>query len=96
MKRDTPIVGFLIGLFLPVLGIYIMYLLWGQGSGFGNFLHSLIRLKQLATKVLTLGLLPSLAPFIYCIYKHYDYALRGIFTATMLYAVFIILVMFVW
>ena len=96
MKRDTPILGFLIGLLLPVAGVFVMYRLWGNGEGFGAFLHSLTRLKGLATKVLTLGLLPSLIPFTYCISKHYDHALRGIFIATMLYAVLIVLIMFVW
>jgi hypothetical protein len=96
MKRDVPVIGFIIGLLLPVVGVFIMYLLWGHNSGFGSFLHSLTRLKGMASKVLTLGLLINLIPFVYCVFKRYDYTLRGIFTATMLYVVFIILVMYVW
>jgi len=96
MKRDTPILGFIIGLLLPIVGVFVMYKLWGHGDGFGVFLHSLTRLRGMASKVLTLGLLINLIPFVYCVFKHYDYALRGIFIATMLYVLFIVLVMFVW
>jgi len=96
MKRDAPILGFIIGLLLPFLGVFIMYLLWGHGESFGTFLHALTRLKGMASKVFTLGLLINLFPFVYCVFKRYDYALRGVFIATMLYALLIVLIMFVW
>jgi hypothetical protein len=96
MKRDVPMVGLVIGLLLPFLGVFIMYLLWGHGAGFGNFLHSLTRLKDLAGKVFTLGLLINLAPFLYCMNKHYDHTMRGIVIATVLYAVLIVLIKYVW
>ena len=96
MKRDVPILGFLIGLFLPVIGVFIMYLLWGHGESFGSFLHSLMNLRDLASKVFTLGLLINLIPFVYCVFKRYDYTMRGIVVATILYAVLIVLIKFVW
>ncbi len=96
MRFNKPIAGFLVGLLLPVLGMFLMYLWWGSHQGFFAFLASLTRLKGMASKVFTLSILINLVPFVYTINKRYDYALRGIFIATMLYAVMIVLIMFVW
>jgi hypothetical protein len=41
-------------------------------------------------------LLINLIPFVYFNMKRLDYAMRGVFIATMLYALFIVLVKFVW
>jgi len=46
--------------------------------------------------VLTLSLLLNLIPFVYCTSKRYDYAMRGIVIATMIYALIIFLLMFIW
>ena len=96
MRINMPITGFIIGLFLPFVGMIIMYNLWGHHEGLFNFLGSLTRLKGMASKVLTLSILINLLPFLYFINKHLDFALRGVFIATMLYAVLIVLIMFVW
>ncbi len=96
MKRDLPVTGFIIGLILPFVGMIVMYNLWGHHQGFFTFLRSLTELKGMAAKVLTLSILINLVPFVYCINKHLDYTLRGIFIATMLYALMIVLIMFVW
>ena len=96
MKRDSPILGFIIGLFLPFIGLIIMYFLWGHEEGFGVFIKSLTTLKGMAAKVLTLSLLPNLVPFVYCNLKRIDLTMRGIVIATMLYALLIILIKFVW
>jgi hypothetical protein len=73
-----------------------MYNLWGHHEGFIAFMVHLPVLKGMASKVLTLGLLINLVPFVYFVFKHLDYALRGVFIATMLYALLIVLIMFVW
>jgi hypothetical protein len=96
MKRDSPVLGFVIGLFLPFVGMIIMYFLWGHGQGFGAFLKSLTFQPGLASKVITLSLLPNLVPFVYCNMKRIDLTMRGIVIATMIYALFIILIKFVW
>jgi hypothetical protein len=96
MRRDVPIVGFLIGLFLPMVGFYIMYLAWGNHEGIGTFISNMTHLRGMASKVMTLSLLINLIPFLYCTTKRLDYTMRGIVIATMLYALFIILIKFVW
>ena len=96
MKRDNTIFGFVIGLLLPLVGLVIMYFLWGHHSGLGNFLKSLTYRRGMASKVLTLSLLINLAPFLYFNVKRLDLSMRGIVTATMVYAALIVLIMFVW
>jgi Mg/Co/Ni transporter MgtE len=97
MKKNVPIVGFIIGLVLPFVGFFIVYLLWrSRGEGFGEFARSLTHRSGMTSKVLTLSLLPNLIPFIYCNMKRLDYAMKGIVIATCLYAVFIFIIMFVW
>jgi hypothetical protein len=86
----------MIGMILPFVGMIIMYFIWGSGTGFGGFLKSLTYEPGLASKVLTLSLLINLVPFVYCNFKRIDLTMRGIVVATMLYAVFIALVKFVW
>lgn len=96
MRRDSPITGLLIGLLLPILGFAIMYLLWGHGMRFGYFMNVLMKNNKEFAKVLTMSLLINLAPFVYANTKRLDNLMRGIVVATMLYAVVIVLIMFVW
>ncbi|MCW3124183.1 MAG: hypothetical protein JWQ38_3675 [Flavipsychrobacter sp.] len=96
MRRDSPITGLLIGLTLPLLGFMIMFLLWRHGMSFDYFMNVLIKNNKEFAKVLTMSLLINLIPFVYCNTKRIDGAMRGIVVATMLYAVLIVLIMFVW
>ncbi len=97
MKYNVPIVGFIIGLLLPIIGYAIVYFI------FKNNGQDLIQFTKLHwangknfSKLLTLSILINLIPFVYCNSKRYDYISRGVFIATMLYVVFIVLIMFVW
>ena len=96
MNRDNAILGFIIGLVLPLVGFFIMYLLWGGHEGLFQFMKSLTYRRGMASKVMTLSLLVNLIPFVYCNMKRIDTTMRGIVIATMLYALVIVLVMFVW
>ncbi len=96
MKRDSPILGFLIGLLLPLVGMVIMYFLWGHHEGIFEFVRSLTHRRGMATKVFTLSLLTNLIPFAYCNMKRIDLTMRGIFVITMVYVVLIVFAMFVW
>jgi len=96
MKLNLPITGFIIGLFLPLLGMLMVYLAWGHHLGVGHFATSLIHQKGMAAKVVLLGVLANVLPFAYFNIKRLDYAMRGIFIVTMLYALLIVLIMFVW
>ena len=73
-----------------------MYFLWGNHTGFTEFVKSLFHLKGMASKVFTLSLLANLIPFVYFTTKRRDYLARGVFVATMIYVVIIVLIKFVW
>jgi len=97
MKRNVPILGFVIGALTPLLGFVIVYLIFRNGSqSLGDFFSNYWSNNRTFAKLMTLSLLANLAPFVYCNSKRLDYISRGIFVATMLYVVFIILLMFVW
>ena len=96
MRRNLPIYGFLLGAVLPCIGFYVMYMLWGHKEGVGAFLSSTTKSHDLAAKVFTLSLLINLIPFAWFTTKRKDYLAQGLFVATMLYVVAIVLIKFVW
>lgn len=96
MKTNVPIVGFIIALLLPLLGIFIVYLIMFNSYSMDNFIQTLVHNHKTAATVLSLGVLINLAPFIYFINKRMDYAAKGVFVATMLYAVLMVLLKWVW
>ena len=96
MKRNVPILGLVIGLIFPMLGMLVMYLVKFTGTPFGEFIQSMVNNHQLAAMVLSLSLLANAIPFIYYTNKRLDLTARGILIATMLYAVLIVLLKFVW
>ncbi len=96
MKRNVPLLGFVIGAILPLLGMFIVYLILFQGVDFNQFLKNLRHQPSQAAKVISLGILINVIPFIFYTNKRLDLTARGIFIATMLYAVFMLLIKFVW
>lgn len=96
MNKNIPIFGFIIGLLLPIGGLFVVYYLWGHGEGIVEFVKSLKAQPGLASKVLTLSVLANLIPFVYYTSKRLDYTARGVFIATMLYALLVVFIKFVW
>ena len=96
MKRNVPVIGLIIGLLLPLVGIVIVYFIWSHGSSFSDFTNNMKINHSLAAKVLSLSIIANILPFILYTNKRRDMAARGVFIATMLYAVVIVLLKFVW
>ena len=96
MKYNTPVLGFIIGLLLPLIGMFMVYLVKGNHEGVAEFARLLTRQPGMAAKVVLLGVLINLVPFAWCNIKRIDFMMRGIFIATMLYALLIVFIMFVW
>ena len=95
MKRNVPLIGFIIGMLLPLLGFYIMSVLWGHGMGFSRFWALVKDNNRTLSKVMTMSLLINLIPFLYFKAKKLAYTMNGVVVATMLYAVGIVILMFV-
>ena len=96
MKRNVPVLGLIIGLLFPLIGILIMYLVKFNGMEMGDFFSTLLRKKDVAAMVLSLSILINIIPFIFYTNRRLDLTARGILIATMLYAVLIVLLKFVW
>ena len=96
MKRNVSILGFIIGVLAPILGILIVYLVKFRMESLESFTSLLIRNNDLAAKLFSLSILANIIPFIYYTNRRLDLTARGILIATMLYAVLIVLLKFVW
>ena len=96
MKRNVPFLGLIIGLLTPVLGLGIVYLILFRTGGFDDFWRLMVYNHDKAAFVISLAVLANIAPFIYYTNKRYDLTARGILIATMLYAVLMILLKWVW
>lgn len=97
MKRNVPIFGFFIGLLLPILGLFIVYLIMGgYSNGMMDFFRGMFRSRSEAALYLTLALLINIIPFIFYTNKRLDLTARGILVATVLYGVLIVLIKYVW
>ena len=96
MKRNVPVLGFLIGAVMPIIGLYLVSLIFKNGASFGDFFKMLRHSHDQAAKVLSLAILLNILPFIFYTNKRLDLTARGILVATMLYAVLIVLLKFVW
>ena len=88
--------GLVIGLVLPFLGIFIMYLVKFSGTPFNDFMKAFFSDGNIAAKVLSLSVLINVVPFIYYTNRRLDHTARGLLVATMLYFVLVILLKFVW
>ncbi len=95
MRKNIPVLGFIIGMVLPFAGLFIMYLLWFKHAPFNVFLYNLTHDHDTASKVFTLGLLVNIIPFIYYTGKRLDLTARGIFIATVLYALVIVTIKYI-
>ncbi|HRO42358.1 MAG TPA: hypothetical protein PL009_05960 [Flavipsychrobacter sp.] len=96
MQRNVPLFGLLLGIIFPMLGMLIMYLIKFTGTSFSAFIETMVANHKVAAMVLSLSLLANAIPFIYYTNKRLDLTARGILIATMLYAVLIVLLKFVW
>lgn len=96
MKRNVPVFGLIMGIIFPMLGVLVMYLIKFNGTPFGKFLNIMVGDHKVAAMVLSLSLLANAIPFIFYTNKRLDLTARGILVATILYAVLIVLLKFVW
>jgi hypothetical protein len=96
MKRNLAIFGLFLGLVFPILGLLTMYLIKFSSVPLNVFFQNLISDPKVAGGILSLSLIANLIPFMYYTNKRLDLTAKGVLIATMLYAVVIILLKFVW
>ena len=96
MKRNSAAFGLIIGLFFPIVGFAVAYLIKYRGMALGDLFTALTINHSDAATMLTYSILANLIPFSYFTSKRRDLTSRGIFIGTMLYVVLIVLLRFVW
>ena len=97
MTYDRPILGFLIGLFAPVIGYFAVFAFLNGGQTFSTFSNNLLSNHDTASKVLSLSLLANALAFVFFNRSKKPFGTaKGIVYATLLYAVVIVLLKFVW
>ena len=96
MNKNLPILGFVLGAIFPVAGFYILSLAWGHGMSLIEFWKQVHSDNKIFARVLTMSLLINLVPFLYYKTKRLEYTMNGVVVATILYAVYIVLLMYAW
>ena len=96
MKRNSAAFGLIIGLFFPIVGFAVAYLIKYRGMALSDLITAMTINHSDAATMLTYSIVANLVPFSYFITKKRDLTGRGIFIGTMLYVVIIVLLRFVW
>lgn len=97
MNRNVPIFGLLLGILFPVLGLIVIYFIKFSNTGnIGEYFNVLWNNHHTAALMLAFSLFANLIPFIYYTNKRLDQTAKGVLIGTMLYAVLIVLLKYVW
>lgn len=81
---------------MPLIGLLAVYFVKFNNVSLSYYYDVLYSNRKVASMAFTLAILLNLIPFLYCTNKRYDYTARGILIATIMYALFIILIKYVW
>ena len=94
MKKDNLIFGIIAGFIAPVFGLIIYYFLvfYRQRVGFIEFLGYLKQYKSLLTGVSSIALVANAVLFTIYINLRLDSTAKGIFVATILYAIAVLMI----
>lgn len=93
-RKDNLRLGLLYGLMGPVLGMVLYYLaaFYTRNVGFGEFLGYLKQYKTLLTGVSSISLIANAILFTIFINTHKDQTAKGVFIATLLYGITVLLI----
>lgn len=94
MNRNAPILGLILGILFPILGVLIMYFIKFNSEPFVDFIKILFSQPKVGAMIFSLGIIGNLIPFLYYTNRRLDLTARGVLVATMLYAVLIIILRF--
>ncbi len=96
LKRDNLTLGLVLGFLAPILSLGIYYLIkFYPLFSFGDFLGFLGSNKNQITAVSVPCLVLNIALFTVYINSHRDRTARGIFVVTLVYAIFTLLLKFI-
>ena len=95
LKKDNLRLGLLLGLVAPVISLVIYYFVKFNYVSFGEFFSFLHTHRDQITAVSVPCLVLNIALFTYYINSHRDQTAKGIFAATLIYAILALLFKFI-
>ena len=87
LTKDNLKLGLVLGLFGPVVGLLVIYLLKFSSYSLSDFLDEFVSKKSLTTSVGALCLLANAVLFTLYINTHKDNTAKGIFLTTVIYGI---------
>ena len=87
-------IGVLIGILAPIVALIIVYYTKTQTKSFFEFIHDL-KVWGIYLKVLSMCVIPNLFFFFLFIWRTYLAAAKGVLASTIVYAILVILLMYV-
>lgn len=90
-RKDNFLLGFILGLLGPIIGLIVIYFTKYSATSFGAFIDYFLNDKGIITSVGTLALLANAV--IFAIYVHFNKynTFKGIFLATVIYGIGILI-----
>ena len=83
MKKNAFLLGIVLGIISPMLGIIIFYLWKAPSARFTYFLEAMLNDKSLLTAAISFSLLMNVIIFTWCVNTRKDKTARGIFLVTL-------------
>ena len=91
-KKSNLILGLLLGLAMPLVGVVLFYFWKASASPFGEFLEVAFHNKSFLTAMISFSLFLNALIFTYYINKRLDKTAIGIFIATCVYAIPVVII----
>jgi hypothetical protein len=94
LRKDNIQLGLILGFLAPVLGMVIYYFIafYTRNVGFMEFLGYLKQYKSLLTAVSSISLVANAVLFTFYVNARKDKTIKGIFLATLIYGVTVLMI----
>ncbi|MCF8370297.1 MAG: hypothetical protein K9H64_01660 [Bacteroidales bacterium] len=89
-KFDAPYIGLLVGIIVPLIGLFVFYKYNFQTLDFREFIDHVIRINRIP-QLLSLSVIANLAVFYLFIWKKFYYSARGVIGATFIYVLVVLI-----
>jgi len=100
-KGDVALVGFLLGIIVPIIALIILFFLWFNTGTFSQYISMFFALDNPiamnnASKAVSLAMIANLIPFYFFLNKKKYLTVKGILIGSALFVLLILLYKFVW
>lgn len=100
-KYDNALLGLILGIIFPCIGIYLLYWAMWTDKSFSSYLSMFTNTKSSfdmseASKVISLAIITNLIPFYFFLNKKAMLTVKGIIIASALALLLVVLYKFIW